>query len=477
MDRLRNYLKKLKQKIMKLHQLIFATTAIFTLLFYDENIGLNLGILGIILSMLVLWQTKERNRDKIFLLLFVFSILSSVAFAWYADFASFLAEISSILLLRFKSKNRNLKFILSIPSYISGGFTFINDLFQFSQWFPKSKNTNTSKKIVAFVLIPILFVSVFFGVYSLGSNHFSELFSEYEWNLNFFNLFFISILGFFFAFIFWNLLIPRVLFKQNQHLKNDFSEGQKISKPTYTFLDVDYERTSGVISLIALNILLLVFISTYSYEQFYETTKSGAQLSSETHDGVNAIILSIIMAILVILFYFKSGFNFDNKAKYLKLFAKIWIILNVVLIFSTVLKNTEYIRNFGFTYKRLGVYAFLILSILGLIFTFIKIKNQKTNVYLFNKMFGCFFGIILLCSYINWGGIITSENMKRQDFALNFHKNSINFNEKQLLNYAKKHENKTLEESIKKNIEKKQKTTFLSKILYYESINTNEESK
>jgi hypothetical protein len=266
-------------------------------------------------------------------------------------------------------------------------------------------------------------------------------------------------------------LIPRTLFKQNHHLKNGFSAEQKISKPTYDFLDVDYERISGVISLIALNILLLIFIYTYIYEQFYEIVKSGAQLSSETHDGVNAVILSIIMAILVILFYFKAGFNFDRKAKYLKLLAKIWIFLNVVLIISTVLKNTDYILNFGFTYKRLGVYAFLILSVLGLIFTFLKIKNQKTNAYLFNKMFGCFFGIILICSYINWGAFITSENMKRKDFALNFHQYSINFNEKQLLDYAKKNHNKMLEYTVESKVKIKQNATFLSQSLYYESIN------
>lgn len=456
---------------MKLHHLIFATTAIFTLLFYGENIGLNLGILGIILSILVLWQTKERNRDKILLLLFVFSILSSVAFAWYADFASFLAEISSIFLMRFKSKNSKFKFILSIPAYVIGGFTFIINFFHFNQWFPRTKSSNISKKIFAFVLIPLFFVGIFFGVYSLGSNHFSEIFSEYEWYLNFFNLFFIAILGFFISFIFWNLFIPRILFKQNQHLKNNFSAEQKISKPTFDFLDVDYERTSGIISLIALNFLLLIFISTYTYEQFYESAKSGAQLSSETHDGVNAVVLSIIMAILVILFYFKAGFNFDRKAKYLKLLAKFWIFLNVILIFSTVAKNTEYIINLGFTYKRLGVYAFLILSILGLIFTFLKIRNQKTNAYLFNRMFGCFFGMILVCSYINWGGFITSENIKRKDFALDFHRYSINFNEKQLLDYCRKNQNKTLQNNIEQNIKIKQNTSFLSKTLYFESIN------
>ena len=61
-------------------------------------------------------------------------------------------------------------------------------------------------------------------------------------------------------------------------------------------------------------------------------------------------------------------------------FAKIWIILNAVLIVSTIIKNSEYVSSFGLTYKRLGVYAFLILAIIGLVYTFLKIAKQKTKI-------------------------------------------------------------------------------------------------
>lgn len=461
---------------MKTHHLIFATTALFTLLFYDEYMGLNFAILGIIVALLVLNSTKERNRDRIFLIFFVFSILSSIAFAWYGDFVSFFAEISSLLLLRFKSKNKNFKLLFTAPVFFINGFTFIYNVFQFPQWIvTQSKSNNLTKNFLAFVFIPLVFVIIFFAVYSLGSSHFSEIFTKYEWNLNFPNLIGISILGFFLIFIFWNLLIPRSIYKTNKFLKNDFSERQKILKPTYDFLEINYERTSGVISLIALNILLLIFISTYTYEQFFEVIKTPNQLSSETRDGVNAVILSIVMAILVILFYFKGGFNFDKEAKYLKILTKIWIFLNVILIISTITKNTEYILNLGFTYKRLGVYAFLLLSVLGLLFTFLKIKNQKTNAYLFNQMFWCFFGTILLCSYINWGGFITSQNIKRKFFDLNYHQSDVNYNEAQLLEYATENRNIILKNKIEKRIVFRQSDTFLSKSLHYERFNLNKQ--
>lgn len=249
----------------------------------------------------------------------------------------------------------------------------------------------------------------------------------------------------------------------------------KIQKPSFSFLDVDSERTSGLVSFSALNILLLIFITTYNYEQFFEVTKSADSLSAETHERVNDVIMSIIMAILVILFYFKKGFNFDDKAKSLKISAKIWIVLNAVLVISASLKNSEYIVNYGLTYKRLGVYGFLTMALIGLFFTFIKIQKKKTNSFLFNQMFWACYGLILVCSYINWGGIITSNNIKRKDFAENYHLVSINYNEQILLDYAEKNGNSEMKNQLEERIESYQKESFLSKILYYEFIKIKKE--
>lgn len=82
------------------------------------------------------------------------------------------------------------------------------------------------------------------------------------------------------------------------------------------------------------------------------------------------------------------------------------------------------------------------------------------------------YGVILVCSYINWGGIITSENRKRKDFALNYHKTQINFSERQLLNYAEEHHDNALKSEIL-NLERvkfQQNETFLSKVLYYQNL-------
>ncbi|MBK1894157.1 DUF4153 domain-containing protein [Chryseobacterium paridis] len=455
---------------MKTHHYIFLTTALFVFLFYNENVGLNLGILGIIYAILTGYKTPEKNRTKTFLILFITSILSSIAFAWYGDFPSFLAVVSSLLLLSYRSKNRKMKILLLIPVFVVNCFTFLCRFFSFDGWLPKRNISGLGQKLFAFILIPLVLVAVFFGIYSVGSAHFAKLFANIEIDFNFWQLFCISVLGMFIAFNYWNYTVEKLIYKQNHILNDTFHDKEKMIKSSYSFLDLDTERMSGVISFFLLNILLIFFIFSYNYEQFYETSKTPNQLSEETHERVNAVIMSIIMAILVIMFYFKSSFNFDPKAGLMKTLAKIWIFFNAILIVSAMIKNSEYIINYGFTYKRLGVYAFLILSLIGLIMTFIKIQYKKRNAFLFNTMTWYFYGTILACSYINWGGFITSQNMKRNDFVINYHLTAINFSEKEMLEFAEKKNDIKLKKQIINKVRKEKSPTLLSKILYYETL-------
>ncbi|MGG5208724.1 DUF4173 domain-containing protein [Chryseobacterium sp. MIQD13] len=455
---------------MKTHHHIFLTAVLFVILFYDQEIGLNLGILGIVYALLTLFKTPEKNRTRTFLILFVTSILSSLAFAWFRDFPSLLAVVSSLLLLGYRSRNRKLKILFLIPVFIINTITSLFRFFSFDEWLPKKNVSGVWQKTLAFIIIPLVFISIFFGIYSSGSDHFAAVFRDYELDINIWQVLGLSVLGFFIAFNYWNYAVERFIYKKNHLLDDDFQDDSKIQKATYSFLDLDAERTSGVISFFCLNILLVFFIITYNYEQFYEISKTPVQLSEETHERVNAVIMSIVMAVLVIMFYFKSGFNFDPKAKLMKILARIWIILNAILVCSAALKNYEYIISYGFTYKRLGVFAFLLLSLVGLALTFIKIQKKKRNAFLFNTMTWYFYGTILACSYVNWGGIITSQNMKRKDFVVNYHFEQIRFSEKELLKYAEEKNDPQLKKKVQEKVKAETSKSFLSKIIYFETL-------
>ena len=80
---------------MKKSEIILLTTALFVTLFYGESVGINLGILGVAYALLLLFSVAGKLRTKTFLILFVLSVSSSIAFAWYGDFTSFLSVLFS----------------------------------------------------------------------------------------------------------------------------------------------------------------------------------------------------------------------------------------------------------------------------------------------------------------------------------------------------------------------------------------------
>jgi hypothetical protein len=121
------------------------------------------------------------------------------------------------------------------------------------------------------------------------------------------------------------------------------------------------------------------------------------------------------------------------------------------------------------------VYAFLILAIIGLIVSFQKISKQKTNAFLFNQMLWYFYGTILLCSYVNWGGLITNYNISVNKGVEPVFLSGLNFNDETRREYFKKNnlDGKYAESVREEMIWNYQDASFLSKALYYEFLDKN----
>ncbi|TDW47220.1 uncharacterized protein DUF4173 [Flavobacterium sp. 270] len=463
---------------MKKIHFILVSSIVFALLFYNESVGINFAVFGLILTGLISYYFQDKFTDRLHLILVVTSALSCIAFAWYGDFASFAAIALSVVFLQFKTQENELKLIQVFPIAFINPFASLGRVFLFSQWLPKRKvENNFAKKLIAYFMIPAIFLGLFVIVYSFGSDHFSSLFTDYTLDIDILELIRIVIFGFFISFNFWNYWVPDLSYEYNSKLNNDFNILEKNSEEnTFSFLDRDFERKSGQITLLLLNCLLVVFIAVYNYEQFFEAKDASiamSKLSAATHERVNSVIFSILMAVGVIMFYFKGSFNFDEKAATLKKLAKIWIVLNGILIVSTFIKNSEYVSFYGLTYKRLGVYAFLTLAIIGLVYTFIKITKQKTNAYLFNQMIWYFYGTLLLCSFVNWGNLITNYNIAVNKGLDPGFLTRLDFNDDARRAYFLSHniDQPLLINQKETKIRNYQNTSFLSKALYYECLN------
>lgn len=455
---------------MKKQILIFISTILFVVVFYEQEVGLNLSMFALILLGLVFFQKPDLLKDKKALLLALCVVLSSLSNAWLFTFTTFISVIISSFVFRYYSTDPKLKLLSQALINASNWFAAIVQVFQVDDWFQydKSKPQNTFSKVFSYFILPFLILSIFFGIYVVSSDTLSNWYNRFELDIDIVVLILVAFLGFYFSFVFWNAKIYNAFKVLDRSLRLNFTnQDKKQLKPTFEFLEIDFEKRSGIITLICLNIMLFAFIIIFNVEHFQTNTQQFSEYSSRIHDQINSLIGSIFLAMMVILFYFKGALNFIRNNKTLLLLSKIWLGLNGILVISAAIQNSIYIDALGLTYKRLGVYLFLILCVVGLFYSYQKIKFQKTNFYLIDKMTWAVFYSLIFFSLFNWGSIITRYNLTKPNVDLYYLENDLRGNEKVLLDFYKTNPDFYNDEVKRRMYYNKEMIPFLSSQLYY----------
>lgn len=277
----------------------------------------------------------------------------------------------------------------------------------------KNEETIRSRKVIRQIMlffIGLIICIAFLKLYQMADADFYEL-------TKFINLDWISWgFIFFYFFLAW-LLYGLYFFKSEPEItKLDNHFGNDIN-PDYTdsvqkFFGITQERNLAMITLGVLNLMLilLLVLDVRFLMTEYGTDKPVAEFSSVVHQGVNALIFSLVLVMLLISFFFRGSLNFE-KNKGIKLLAVFWLIANCVLVFTTGAKNFDYIAEFGFTYKRLGVLLYLFLCGVGLVFSIYKIIHVRSVWFLIRNTSLAFIFVFALVSLFNWNQIIAKYNL------------------------------------------------------------------
>jgi hypothetical protein len=157
-------------------------------------------------------------------------------------------------------------------------------------------------------------------------------------------------------------------------------------------------------------LLLLVNVLDLQFMFGGELLPANISYSEYVHQGIFSLILSIIIAIGIILWYFRGTQNFAEQ-KTLKVLAYVWIAQNLIMLLSAAYKNNLYINEFSLTYKRIGVYVFLIATATGLLFTLIKLITKRSNFYLVKANSLAWYVILVMAVPIGWDKMIAGFNI------------------------------------------------------------------
>lgn len=292
---------------------------------------------------------------------------------------------------------------------------------------PKGVNRNAGKRKFALrvTLVPVLIVGLFTILYSAGNPVFGNWIGEITngignfiedllGNLSFFKFLFL-ILGFCigsYALVYGGIKVFGDFDNQlSLKLKRVRSPRPSafFNKPT----DLKKEYLIAMLVFGAMNFLLLLINTIDVWWVWFSFDRSDVvNLSQFVHEGTYVLILSILISIALILFYFRGNLNFYPKNKNLEWLAGLWLFQNFILAISIAVRNWHYISAYNaITYKRVGVFVFLILVVVGLLSVFLKIKHKHTITSVVRTNFLAIFATLSLLSVFNWDGVIARYNL------------------------------------------------------------------
>jgi len=431
---------------MKKTDWIFPSSVlIYSILFWKQMPGLNFLLFTPILLLGQVLMNGEVIRNRAWILAAIGAMCCSFCVMNYGNALSIFGTFFSLLLASYFAHVPKgsviVGFVSSLLSIFISFFFMISDGVNRRNQKTESDSGNKSWKRFLIVLVVLIVVMIFFFMYRESSVMFYNLTKNL--NLDFISLAWIAftIFGALVVYgFYYNGFFPFV----SEADGNRALELSADKQPTWLdkLMSMETEQFSGIVLFSLLNILLLVVNTLDATFIFGGSGKlpQGVSCTQYVHQGVGMLITSIVFAILIILYYFRGRMNFSANGKWLRMLAVIWIVQNAFMLYSTFWRNDVYIMVFGLTNKRIGVFIYLLLTLIGLFVTAWKVYGKKTNAFLIRTNAWLFYAVWVSCSFVNWDKMIFDNNIyisKSPDIA---YLNSLSGNIlADLFHYQQKH--------------------------------------
>ncbi len=405
--------------------LLFSIIATF--LFSNESIGLNLFIFEILyLSYLIFRKEvsfKTVNQITCFFGFLLSSVFVVLTNSTYSILVNFIALVVFVGIIIFPESRSLLNSVgLSFYALYRSPIEFINRLSILNF---KGRSLGKVFKGFGIYVLPIVIVFFFVSLYRISNPFFNNIVGEGILAINeFFSSLFVNFdLALIFTFIISAIISCFVLIRSANYWildKDNLSQDVQFrirwkQKGVFGIVDLKKELRSAIFLFVLLNIVLLVLNCIDIYWVWFNFEWQGQYLKQFVHEGTYLLILSILISIVLVLYYFRNNLNFYPRNNILKVLCYLWLIQNGILAISVGIRNYRYIEYFSLAYKRIGVVIFLILVLYGLYTVLIKVYKRKSSYYLLRKNAYFLFVILLSSSFVNWDKIIVKYNFSHAE--------------------------------------------------------------
>lgn len=424
--------------------ILFLGAILFAILFHMKPAGLNLLLFNAFILSVWLYfrRINFRNFHHVILslgmlLTAVFSVLTNSGLAVFMNYLSMILLSAAAVF----PETRSIIHLI--------GIKVLNVFYGFQEFFLRLRRVDEKPgkfpklwKWIKIMVIPIAIILIFVAIYRGASPWFDDMADGFFTGIgNVLNSIFgeidwwwvaTAILG-------WIFLVFLLLGRANSDIVGSEMKAKdvlfrnrrnRVYRGRKTGLKAEYR--GALFLLIGLNLVLLLVNSLDIINVWFGFEWEGEYLKQFVHEGTWLLIFSILVSIAIILFYFRRNLNFYPKNKALKIAAYAWMMQNIVLAVSVLIRNMHYIDYFNLAYKRIGVIFFILAVIVGVITVIIKIKNPKTAFFLLRYNALSIYLIFLVMSFFNWDVIIARYNFDNSETAFVHYDYLVRLDEKAL---------------------------------------------
>ncbi len=430
-------MEEIKRNRIQMFLVLFGAV-FFNIAFWHEKLALNLFVFNLFTATVLLIFNPKALKSKSAMISVAGTIVASGAVLMHNSAISKIAAIASVIAMI------GLVQFPTLRSVWHGAKTAIINFFRAPEilitLFRKTPKRPTRRfgKTLKLSLIPIAILLVFFFIFKIANPVFSELSNELFSSIgDFFS-------NFFDYFSFWRVyffiiglgIVNWIVYKgfrtffvkkeaskdvnlvrKRNRVRNVLNTTPSKEKHVYRFkhiptLGLKNENLMAAITM-GLVCLLLIIVNTIDiiYVWFGFEYAPNEDLSARVHEGTYLLILSIVLSMVVMLIFFRKNLNFYKKNKTIRALSFFWLAQNVVLVTSVIIRNIYYINHQGITHKRIGVFIFLILTIVGLITLFFKISNRKSTFFLLLQNGWAVYTMLIVMALVNWDVMIVRYNV------------------------------------------------------------------
>ncbi len=385
---------------------------LFSWLFYGKSFGINVLLMALIVVVLLCTVRNWKTIPWRYAIAYLFT-----AIMVFMDASSFHILVHLLCFAAFIGTTVTVKTSLYIATFIGFVQSFFGYVLDYITLRGKLKTVRpgTTKNSGTYVLgaaISILAICLFTWLYSTANPVFEALVQQVDFSVLSLPRLVFTLLGYL---LFLNIGTSRHL---EELVAFDTNCENALKAPDKAFLSaragtLKKEYTVGTMVLGVLNVLLLLFLTTDVIYLTGLSISDNAAYSSSVHQGVYALVFSIVMAIGTILYFFRGNLNFFNTNGALRKLTYTWLVCNLILVLTTWYKNWMYVAALGLTYKRIGVFVYLLLTVSGLITTYVKVAHIRSFWYLVRSNTVVFFSVLVLATGVPWDRTITWYNLNQ----------------------------------------------------------------